>query len=87
MVTLSDVEEVMSASSPEGLTVGDICSESVITAYPDDYLHDVLVKLGAREVGRIPVVSRENRKQLVGILRRHDIIRAYAKAIKSKAKI
>jgi len=86
MVTLSDVERVMSASSPEGLTVGDICSESVITAYPDEYLHDVLVRLGAREVGRIPVVARENHKQLVGILRRHDIIRAYAKAVESKSK-
>ena len=38
----------------EGLTVGDICSESVITAYPDEYPH--------------------------------DIIRAYAKAVKARSK-
>lgn len=86
VVTLSDVEELMSASTPEGVTVSDICSDSVITVYPDEYLHDVLVRLGTKEVGRIPVVERNNPRHLVGILRRHDIIRAYAKAVKVRSK-
>ncbi len=81
MVSLSDVETVMARGNPEGLTVSDIASESVIVAYPDEYLHDVLIKLDAREIGRVPVVDRSNPKRLLGILRRHDIIRAYAKAV------
>ena len=84
MATLSDVEAVMSRGNPEGVTVADIAAKSVIVAYPDQYLHDVLVKLGAREVGRIPVVDRSNPKHLLGVLRRHDIIRAYAKAVTRK---
>jgi len=86
VVTLSDVEAAMTMSEgyPKGITVGDIASKSVIVAYPDEYLHDVLVKFGARDVGRIPVVDRINPKHLIGVLRRHDIIHAYAKALARK---
>jgi len=84
MVTLSDIEAVMSKGKPEGITVGDIASKSVILAYPDQYLHDVLVSFGTRDVGRIPVVDRNNPKHLLGVLRRHDIIRAYTKTVTGK---
>ena len=84
MVTLSDIEAVMSKGKPEGITVGDIASKSVILAYPDQYLHDVLVSSGTRDVGRIPVVDRNNPKHLLGVLRRHDIIRAYTKTVMGK---
>ncbi len=86
VVTLSDVEAAMTMSEgyPKGITVGDIASKSVIVAYPDEYLHDVLVKFGARDVGRVPVIDRRNPKHLLGVLRRHDIIHAYAKAIERK---
>jgi len=59
----------------------DVATRNVVTAFPDQSVHEALVPLGAGEVGRIPVVSRENRKRLVGLLRRHDIIRAYADSI------
>ncbi len=41
----------------------------------------MLVQLGARGVGRIPIVDRSSPKHLLGILRRHDIIGAYTKVI------
>jgi len=81
MVTLAHIEAAMAKGSPEGLTVSDVCSTSVTVAYPDQYLHDVLVKVGARDIGRIPVVDRSNPKHILGVLRRHDIIRAYVKAV------
>ncbi len=84
MVTLSDIEAVMSKGKPQGITVGDIASKSVILAYPDQYLHDVLVNFGTRDVGRIPVVDRNNPRHLLGVLRRHDIIRAYTKTVIGK---
>lgn len=84
MVTLSDVEAAMSKGNPEGITVNDICSKSVIVAYPDQYLHDVLIRFDAGEVGRIPVVDRSNPKHLLGVLRRHDIIKAYTRTVSRK---
>ena len=87
VVTLSDVEAVMAKGNPPGITVADIASKSVIVAYPDQYLHEVLVKLSARDIGRIPVVDRSNPKHLLGVLRRHDIIRAYTKAVAPKSRL
>ncbi|PIU57539.1 MAG: Cl- channel voltage-gated family protein, partial [Chloroflexi bacterium CG07_land_8_20_14_0_80_51_10] len=84
VVTLSDVEAAMSKGNLEDLTVSDIASKSVIVAYPDQYIHDVLVRFGSRDVGRIPVVDRSNPKRLIGVLRRHDIIHAYTKAVTGK---
>ncbi|MFC1928200.1 chloride channel protein [Chloroflexota bacterium] len=81
VVTLADIETVMAKGNLESLTVADIASKSVIAAYPDEYIHDVFVKLGTRDVGRIPVIDRSNPEHLLGVLRRHDIIRAFTKAV------
>jgi chloride channel protein, CIC family len=51
----------------------------LVVSYPDQTLHEVLERLGANELGRIPVVDRQDSKRLIGLLRRRDIIRAYTK--------
>jgi CIC family chloride channel protein len=85
VVTITDVEAAMTKESPSALTVQDIASKSVVVAYPDEFIHDVFVKLGSRDVGRIPVVERRNPKRLLGVLRRHDVLTAYAKTISGKS--
>jgi CIC family chloride channel protein len=83
VVTLTDVETAMARGSPEGLTVDDIATKSVMVAYPDQHIYDVLFKLGV-DVGRIPVVDRKNPEQLLGVLRRHDIVSAYTRTVSGK---
>ncbi len=80
IVTMSDVERAATQRNPH-LTVGDIATRNPVTAYPDQSIHDALTQLGGRDVGRIPVVEREDPGRLIGILRRHDIIKAYHKVI------
>jgi CIC family chloride channel protein len=80
MVTLADVESAMKGDI-SNLTVADICTRSLIVAYPDQSLHEVLERLGVREVGRVPVVDRADPTRLLGVLRRYDIIRAYTRAL------
>jgi len=80
VVTLADVEARIEGGIA-GLTVGDIATKSPIVAYPDQSLHQALLQLGAKDVGRIPVVDREDRARLLGVLRRHDIIKAYKSRI------
>jgi CIC family chloride channel protein len=84
VVTIADVESAMAQERPSALTVKDIASRSVVVAYPDEYIHDVLVKLGTHDVGRIPVVERRNPKRLLGVLRRHDVLTAYSKTLTRK---
>jgi len=79
-VTLSDVEEAMKRGSPD-LKVRDIATRNPITAYPNETVRKVLAKLGGMDVGRIPVVDDRDPTRLLGVLRRHDIVRAYTKAV------
>ena len=78
VVTMTDLQKV---SKNGHTTVDDIATHDVIVAYEDQTLHDALARFGGQDVGRIPVVARSNPKQLVGVLRRHDIIKAYARQI------
>ncbi|MEA1958378.1 MAG: chloride channel protein [Chloroflexota bacterium] len=81
VVTMTDLEEGLK-QQPDDLKVSDIATINPITAYPDQSVHDILLRLGTKDVanvGRIPVVSRNDPLRLLGVLRRHDIIRAYTK--------
>jgi len=80
VVTMGDLERAL-VSGQEDLTVADLRSSDVITAYKDDSLDEVVKQAGMLEVGYIPVVTREEPKVPVGILLRSDIIRAYGTAI------
>ena len=77
MVSLADVERTIKGDTAD-LTVADITSRSLIVAYPDQSIYEVLRRAGARDFGRIPVVDREDRTRLLGVIRRSDIIRAYS---------
>ncbi|PZC48781.1 MAG: chloride channel protein, CIC family [Chloroflexi bacterium] len=79
IVTATDVEQAMMTES-EARSAGDIATRSLVTAQRDQTIAEVMEKLGAREVGYIPVVDAQEPLRLLGVLRRQDIIRAYAMA-------
>jgi len=85
VVTQADVQRYLGTSSGRNeLTVGDIATKSPFVAFPDQTLDKILGSL-EEEFGRIPVVSREDRRRLLGVLRRHDIIRAYRARARKQA--
>jgi len=79
IVTLTDVGHYLERENAE-LTVGDIATQSPFVVYPDQSLHHVLSG-SEQEYGRIPVVSRDDRRRLLGVLRRYDIINAYRRRV------
>jgi CIC family chloride channel protein len=79
IVTATDVEHAISDGNG-GRTAYEIATRSLITAYRDQSLSEVVTQPGAQEVGYIPVIDREDHKKLLGVLRRQDMISAYAKA-------
>jgi CIC family chloride channel protein len=87
IVTLSDLQRAYDQISQQKgssiLTVGDICTRDVVTASPDDVLWTAIRLMGARDIGRLPVI-KPNTRELLGILRRHNIVTAYALAITRK---
>lgn len=54
--------------------IGDLMSKKLYTVSPDDPVTKVAAIMVDKGVNRVPVVDREQR--LVGIISRHDIIRA-----------
>jgi len=85
VVTVTDLESALREGSDEAARVGDIATRSVLTTYPDESLRHTLLQIGADQVGRIPVVERDDERKVAGVLRRHDIIGAYIEAAR-KAK-
>ncbi len=79
VVALSDLESA-EAHGEDAVTVGDVATSPPIVCYPDQTLGEALREVGALDVGRLPVVDRSNPRQMVGVLRRHDIIGAYSRA-------
>jgi len=82
IITLHDVRDM---DHEDNERLGDICARDLLVAYPDETIGAALRRMSVRDVGRMPVVSREHPKRLVGLLRRSDAIRAYDIALKRHA--
>ncbi len=74
IVTLTDLQRAY--ESHTGLTAGDICTREVISAEPNEPLWAAIRRMSAHDVGRLPVINRAN-GQLLGLIGRHGVMRAY----------
>ncbi|MHC1582651.1 MAG: CBS domain-containing protein [Candidatus Syntropharchaeia archaeon] len=57
-----------------------MATKKLVVVYPDESLEDALHRIVAYDIGRLPVVDRENPRKLLGIITRSDITRAHARA-------
>lgn len=62
---------------PDDMLVRDIATRDVVTVFPDETVGAALSYMAPRDLSRLPVVSREDPRWLVGVVRRNDIVRAY----------
>jgi len=76
IVTLDDLEKVP-VEDRKSAKVKDIASEKLVVTYPDESVHEALDKMFANKVGRLPVVDREKPSKIVGIVSKHDILKAF----------
>lgn len=77
--TVADLERSVRSGKTD-LKVGDIATKELFVAYPDQTLYEVL-RATDKDYGRIPVVERHDRTRLIGVLRRHDIMKAYRERV------
>jgi transketolase N-terminal domain/subunit/CBS domain-containing protein len=86
VVSLSDLSRAMLRESLEGCSVKDIATvEGLAVGYPDEPVSAALWRMAVRDVGRLPVVERDDHRTLRGVLRRGDVIRAYEQAMERRA--
>jgi CIC family chloride channel protein len=83
IVTLKDVRDKVGHDELEK-AITEICTKDVAVAYQDETLNTVLKRLAAKDIGRLPVVSRSDDTKLLGIITRSDIVKLYDKKILDK---
>jgi CIC family chloride channel protein len=82
VVTIQDLEKALNEPGPGDREVIDIATtDGLQVAYPEESVWEALRRLSIRDVGRLPVLENRDSRQLVGIIRRNDIVRAYKIAI------
>jgi CIC family chloride channel protein len=79
VVSLEDYRRATNSgpAAADPLLVKDIATRDVVSVYPDENVGTALRRMAPRDISRLPVVSRKNAHQLVGVVRRNDIVRAY----------
>ncbi len=76
IVTRGDLVRALQRPDRERLLVREIAKPNLVVTYPDEPLHDALEKMLANDIGRLPVVNRNEPERPVGYLGRSDILAA-----------
>ncbi len=66
IITRGDIVRCFERSRDDSLTLAEAGSQNLIVTYPDETLHDALAKMLRHDIGRMPVVEREDENKAVG---------------------
>ncbi len=84
IVTRGDVMRALRERPAGDVSVLEAGERTLIVAHPDETVREALVKMLRHEVGRLPVVRREDPHQLVGYLGRAQVMSARMKWYRSE---
>ena len=82
LITTGDLKRLQAEGRRDEM-ISDVMVRKIVHAHPDQTLDTVVLKLAQRELSQLPVVSRANDGQLLGIITLRDIARAQAKMVSS----
>ena len=86
ILSFNDYSEAIFDEDLRHLVVAkDLSTPNVVTVSANDNLYNALEKISRKDYSTLPVVSADDPDQLVGIISRRDIIRAYDKAVIKKS--
>lgn len=84
IITRGDVIRSIETASAEA-SVGDFATTALVVANPDESLHEAIQKMLKHDIGRLPVVARNEPDRLIGYLSRRAILSARWKMIDEEA--
>ncbi len=76
IITRGDIVRALRKDGATQMTVAEAGSTDLVVAFPDEPLHAALTKMLNRDIGRLPVVERNNPTRVVGYLGRAAILSA-----------
>jgi chloride channel protein, CIC family len=84
VVTMRDLQAAFERDHNPDAQVKEIMTPSPFTAYPFETVWTALTRMGAANIGRLPVVDTTT-GELIGMFRRQNIIKAYNMSITRRA--
>ncbi|GBD96930.1 MAG TPA: chloride channel protein [Nitrospirae bacterium] len=82
IISLQDIKSVLFEEDlKELLKVKHIISRNVITLTPHDNLNTAIEKFSLKDIGELPVVDIFNKRRVLGMLKRGDVMTAYNKEL------
>ncbi|MFN2198009.1 MAG: chloride channel protein [Anaerolineales bacterium] len=86
VLTIQDIETALEGDLKNASRkVIDFCTQDPEVTYPDETVQQAMRKMAPRDIGRLPVVDRNNPHELLGWLRRSTVLRAYDLALVRRA--
>ena len=80
--SLRDLRSILTGNGAGTLILAaDLAVQPVLTVVPGDDLHTALRVFTQKNIDEVPVVEPENRKRILGMLNRKDVIAAYHERI------
>ncbi|HTA23499.1 MAG TPA: chloride channel protein [Terriglobales bacterium] len=76
LITRGDLMRALAGDPSGNSTVLDASSHDLIVTYPDEFLHQAAAKMLRNNIGRLPVVDRDQPKRVLGYLGRSGIMAA-----------
>ena len=84
VVTQGDLLRALEADPTGKASVLEAGSRNAVVVYPDESASDALFRMLQNDIGRLPVVSRENPKEMVGYLNRSSILGALTRQMEEE---
>ncbi len=76
IITRGDVLRALDRAPSGTMTVSEAASRKLVVTFPDEVLHEALAKMLRHNVGRLPVVERNDMRRVIGYLGRPGILSA-----------
>ncbi len=84
IITRGDVVRALQNKSAATMTVLQAGKRNPIVTYADELLHDSISKMLKNDVGRLPVVERDNPQRIVGYLGRANVLAARSRHLEEE---
>jgi chloride channel protein, CIC family len=81
LITRGDVLRALDQDASGVITVLDAGSKELVVTYPDELISEASDKMLYNDIGRLPVVTRDDARQLVGYLGRNGVMAARLKRL------
>jgi H+/Cl- antiporter ClcA len=79
--------DFLDAAKPETMRAADLITRPPAVIFPDSSLREAADQMVREDVGRLPVVTRENPRKVVGFITRSDLLRAHERRLGIRTRV